>query len=207
MKSSFDEKIYKSVSLTKLIILAISRIAENGEEGAYERVVKECFTLFPKRFSLQRYPEWPDGARIKIEILRCRDNGWVTGNEKAGFQITSFGKRVAGEVLKELREGTVKKPGTGPTRDRGDTIIRHLKESEPFKRFRQNKENFSLSEGELRRLLVTTFETPPRVLKQNLNYCFDICEQYKKNELFEFLKECEKQKELLFKTYIKRRKK
>ncbi|MBT9150049.1 MAG: hypothetical protein DDT40_00215 [candidate division WS2 bacterium] len=206
MKRQFDESIYTSISLTKLTIFAIHEIANNGEECAYERIVKECFTLFPKRFSFRRYPEWPDGSRIKIEILRCRDNGWVTGNEKNGFQITLLGKRAAQEVLKELQEGAIKKQRTGQARDRGDTIIRYLKESEPFKRFGQNKEIFTLSEGEFRRLLVATFETPPRVLKQNLNYCFDICKQYEENELFEFLKECERQKPLLLKSYIKGKK-
>lgn len=206
MKKEFDENIYTSISLTKLTLFAINEIANSGEECAYERVVKECFTLFPKRFSFRRYSEWPDGSRIKIEILRCRDKGWVTGNEKNGFQITSLGRRVAQEVLEELQEGMVKKSGTGQTRDRGDNIIKYLRESEPFKRFRQNKENFTLSEGEFRRLLVATFETPPRVLKQNLNYCLDICKQYRENELFEFLKECGRQKESLLKSYIKSKK-
>ncbi|MDI6840554.1 MAG: hypothetical protein QMD71_06890 [bacterium] len=144
MKKQFDENIYTSISLTKLVIFAINEIANNGEECAYERIVKECFTLFPKRFSFQRYPEWPDGSRIKIEISRCRDKGWVTGNEKNGFQITLLGKRVAQEVLKELQEGKVKKLQTGQIRDRGNAIIKYLKESEPFIRFRQNKENFAL---------------------------------------------------------------
>ena len=207
MKKQFGEKIYTSISLTRLTICAIFSIINNNEECAYERVVKECFTLFPKRFSFRRYSEWPDGSRIKIEILRCRDNGYVTGNEKNGFQITLLGKRVAQEVLKELQRGKVKKHRTGQTRDRGDTIIKYLKESEPFRRFQQNREDFNISEGEFRRLIVATFETPPRVLKQNLNYCLDVCKQYGENELFEFLKECKRQKPLLFKAYIKRRKK
>ena len=206
MKKQFDERIYSSISLTKLTILAINEIVSNREECAYERVVKECFTLFPKRFSFQRYTEWPDGTRVKIEILRCRDNGWVTGNEKNGFQITLLGKRAAQEVLKDLQEERVKKQRTGQIRDRGDTIIKYLKESVSFRRFQQNKEDFNISEGEFRRLLVATFETPPRVLKQNLNYCLDICKQYGENELFEFLKQCEKQKESLLKTYIKSKK-
>jgi len=207
MKIQFNESIYDSISLTKLTIFAIHEISNNGEECAYERVVKECFTLFPKRFSFQRYSEWPDGSRIKIEILRCRDNGYVTGKEKNGFQITLLGKRVAQEVLKELRGGKVKKKRIGQARDRGDTIIKYLKESEPFRRFQQDRQDFNISEGEFRRLFVATFETPPRVLKQNLNYCLDVCKQYGENELFEFLKECKRQKPLLFKAYIKRRKK
>ena len=207
MKREFDESIYTEISLTKLTIFAISKIVESGEECAYERVVKECFTLFPKRFSFQRYPEWPDGTRVKIEILRCRDKGWVTGNEKNGWQITEEGKREAQEVLANLQKGRVKKPQKKRPRDRGDTIIRHLKESEPFKRFREDKEVFCISEEELRRILVATFETPHRVLKQNLNFCSDVCKQYGERELFEFLKECEKQQAALLKSYTKGKKK
>ena len=66
VKRQFDENIYTSISLTKLTFFAMHEIANNGEECAYERIVKECFTIFPKRFGFQRYPEWPDGSRIKI---------------------------------------------------------------------------------------------------------------------------------------------
>ncbi|MBL7075729.1 hypothetical protein ISS37_10890 [candidate division KSB1 bacterium] len=206
MKRQFDENIYTSVSLTKLTIFAIHEIANNGEECAYERVVKECFTLFPRRFSFQRYPEWPDGTRVKIEILRCRDKGWVTGNEKRGFQITLLGKRVAQEVLRELQKSKVKELRRGQTRDRGDTIITYLKESEPFERFKQNKKDFKITEEEFRKLLVATFETPHRVLEQNLNYCLDVCKQYREEELYAFLKECEKQKAPLLKSHTKSKK-
>lgn len=205
MKSKDFENTYYSLSLTKLTIYAINEIVNKGEECAYERVVRECFTLFPKRFSFQRYPEWPDGTRVKIEILRCRDNGWVTGNEKRGFQITLLGRRVAQEVLKELAGGKTKSPPIkkSQTRDRGDTIITYLKRSESFKRFQQDKQSFNISEEEFRRLLVATFETPGGVIKQNLMHCLDICEQYREKELYEFLKVCERQKASLLQSLTK----
>ena len=206
MGKSFDESIYTSVSLTKLTIFAISRIAKNGEECAYERVVKECFSIFPKRFSFQRYPDWPDGTRVKIEILRCRDKGWLTGNEKNGFQITFLGKRVAEEVLKELKEGPTKKLRPTQTRDRGDTIVSYLKKSDPFRRYQENKENFIITEEEFRKLIVSTFETPPKVLEQNLNYCFDLCSEYGEKELCDLLKKCREQMGLLLKSWTKRKK-
>ena len=206
MKGQFDERIYTGVSLTKLTIFAISTIAENGEECAYERVVKECFTLFPKRFGFQRYPEWPDGTRVKIEILRCRDKGWVTGNEKKGFQLTTMGRRVAEEVLQELQQGPDKKLRPTQTRDRGDTVISYLRKSEPYRRYQEDKENFTVTEEEFRGLLVSTFETPPKVLEQNLNYCFNLCEEYGEKELCEFLEKCRGQKGLLLKSGTKRKK-
>ncbi len=203
----FDENIYTSLSLSRLTIFAIQQIVDNNEECAYERVVKECFTLFPSRFSLRRYPDWPDGSRVKIEILRCRDRGWVTGNEKTGFHITSLGMKAAQEVAEALQRHPVK--GSRPThpRDRGDAVIRYLKGSEPFRRFHEDRKSFIISEAEFRRLLVATFETPPRVLKQNLSYCLDICTQYRESELFEFLKECQRQKAPFLKSYSRRRKK
>ena len=206
MKSLFNESIYTEVSLTKLTIFAIAKIVESGEECAYERVVKECFTLFPKRFSFQRYPDWPDGTRVKIEILRCRDKGWVTGNEKKGFQLTSMGRRVAEEVLREVQQGPAKKLHSTQTRDRGDTVISYLRKSEPYRRYQEDKENFTVTEEEFRRLLVATFETPPKVLEQNLNYCFELCKGYGEKEFCEFLKKCREQKASLLKSWTKRKK-
>lgn len=206
MKKLFDEGIYTSVSLTKLTIFAILKIAESGEECAYERVVKECFTLFPKRFGFQRYPEWPDGTRVKIEILRCRDKGWVTGSEKKGFQHTSMGRRVADEVLKELQKGPSKKLPPTQTRDRGDTVLSYLKKSEPYRRYQENKENFIITEEGFRRLIISTFETPPKVLEQNFNYCFDLCRKYGEKELCDFLEKCREQKASLLKSWTKRKK-
>jgi len=150
--------------------------------------------------------EWPDGARLKIEILRCRDNGWVTGNEKNGFQITSLGKRVAEEVLKELQEGPARELRPTQTRDRGDTVLNYLKKSEPYRRYQENKENFIITEEEFRRLIISTFETPPKVLEQNFNYCFGLCREYGEKELCNFLEKCREQKSLLLKSWTKRKK-
>lgn len=206
MKRQFDENIYTSISLTKLTIFAISQLASKGEECAYERLVKECFTLFPHRFSFQRYPDWPDGTRVKTEIMRCRDNGWVTGREKKGFQVTSLGIRVAEEVLQQLQQSQAKKIHLTQTRDRGDTVLSYLKKSDPYRRYQENKENFIITEEEFRRLVISTFETPPKVLEQNFNYCFDLCRQYGEKELSDFLQKCREQKSLLLKSWTKRKK-
>lgn len=207
MTRAYDEKGYMQTSLPKLVIVAIRGIVDKHEECAYERIVKECFTLFPKRFSFRRYPEWPDGSRIKIEILRCRNHGWVTGTEKSGFQITSLGKRAAEEVFKELKEPAVKKPESRHRRDRGETVLKYLKETDAFRRFKTGSEGFSLSDNEFRNLLVATFETPPRVLLQKLLYCLDVSGQYNEKELSRFLTECKRQKAHLLRSHEKNKKK
>lgn len=195
MGKTFDEKIYTSVAIDKLIIYAVLNITNNGEGCAAERLTKECFDLFPKRFCLRRYSQWPDHNRVYLSIIRCRKNGWVVGNEKSGFQITEFGEKVAQGVFNQLNSVTpikTRKTTNKKSRERGETIINFIKRSKAFVKFSDNKDNFSITEGELREMLGGTRETLLRVLKQNFEYYWNICKEYGEKELLEFLSSCKK---------------
>lgn len=189
----FDEKIYTSIAIDKLTIFAIFHLTIQGEECAFERIVKECFDLFPKRFSLRRYGEWPDSNRVYLSMMRCRDSGWIVGNEKSGFKITEFGKKVAEEVYNQLNSAFVtkirKKINMKP-RERGEAIINFIKKSKAFAKFSEDKDNFNITEAELREMLGATRETPKRVLRQNYEYYLNISRDYGEKELLEFLSIC-----------------
>jgi hypothetical protein len=61
--SSYPSGSYEHISLDELVLFAVKRILDSGEDCTAERLVCECFTLFPKSFCLPRYPQWPDSAR------------------------------------------------------------------------------------------------------------------------------------------------
>lgn len=190
-----NEKIYISLSIDKLTILAIFQLIEKGEECAFERLIKECFDLFPKRFCLRRYSKWPDSNRVYLSMMRCRNNGWIVGNEKSGFQITAIGRKIAKDVFNQLSSGKiVEKPkAIKRPRERGETIINFIKNSRAYTKFKSNKENFEITEDEFREMLGTTLETPPRILKQNFIHSLNICKDYKEEKLKHFLNICKKQ--------------
>ena len=79
-----------------------------------------------------------------------------------------------------------------PLRGADTTLVQSLKESSAFKRFLEDKAMFSITEMELRALLRCTLETPPRVLKQNLQYSKNLASDYDERELSSFLEACEK---------------
>ncbi len=54
---------YENISVDELVLFAAKCILDSGEECTVERLVYECFTLFPKSFCLPRYPQWPDSTR------------------------------------------------------------------------------------------------------------------------------------------------
>jgi hypothetical protein len=195
MAKKFNEKIYSSFAIDKLTIFAIYNLINQGEQCAFERLVKECFILFPMRFCLRRYKHWPDSNRVYLSMIRCRNNGWIVGNEKSGFKITDFGKKTAKDVFEHLK-GSVpigyRKTTNHKPRERGETIINYIKRSNAFIKFKNNKERFTITDGEFREMLGVTRETPARVLKQNFEYYWNVCKDYCEDELIEFLQACKK---------------
>ena len=191
MDKNFDERTYAAIEIDRLMVFAMHSLLRNGEECTFERLVKECFTLFPKSFSLFRYPQWPDSNKLDRPLRKLREKGWIIGSPKIGFTLTRFGEKIASEVDHQLKGAKVTK-GVAPKRLKGREmiLINYIKESDAYKRFINDKGAFSLTEGEFRSLLRCTLETPPRVVKQNLILCKKLAEQCNESGILEFLDVC-----------------
>lgn len=190
--SPFDEKVYQRIEIGNQIVFAIYSVNTNGEECSFERLVKECFTLFPKTFGLYRYPEWPDSRKLPRQLRTLREKGWITGSAKTVFSVTRFGEQVAREVERTLTGKSIP-AGAIRTVAKGQEakLIDELKQNPVYARFQQDREHFSISETELRRMLHCTLETPLRVVKQSLQYCKNLAEECEEEELRQFLSACE----------------
>jgi len=162
-------------------------VVTKKEECTSERLVKECFTIFPKVFGMSRYPKWPDTLKFDRDIRKLREQGLITGYPRISFSLTKFGERLAKETEEFLKK-RIKKRTTYTTK-RGADInwINYLKKSEPFQRFLKNKKTFSITEMEFKNLLRCTLETPARIIKQNLQYSKNLAKEFKEKRLSEFL--------------------
>jgi hypothetical protein len=186
------------ISIDELVIYAVYRIYQSGDECTFERLVYECFTLFPHEFSFKRYPQWPDSARINKSWLRCRtDKGWLVGTVKESFRLTDLGIIIAERVEKKLNMKKV--PATGSQnvrvkdRERYDSMLRSLRESDKYKEFIDNPRKFRLNEMSFRQLLGCTLETPLRIIKQNLRQYQYAANVYRETNVVRFLNACETQ--------------
>jgi hypothetical protein len=189
------EAVYESVPLDELLVCAVRRIFDSGEECTFERLVCEAFTLFPKKFGFQRYPHWPDSARVNKTWLRCRtDKGWIAGGVQEGFRLTPKGERVAQRAQGKLSRGSPPPVKRVPRpRERYEAALRQIRQSQAFSRFLSDPSVFTIPEMELRNLLGGTLETPRRILGQNLHYYLDAATQYKDQEALNFLEVCRDQ--------------
>ena len=183
-------------SIDELLTFAAGQVEAAGEECTFERLVYECFSLFPGQFAMQRYPDWPDSVRVEKTWRRCRtDRGWITGSVQEGFRLTERGKQVAARVGRALGKGEAPKPKASDTaraRERHEAMLKYVRRQPAFGRYSESPDGFTLNgPDDLRVLLNGTLETPRRVLRQNLRAYQNAAELYGDEEVGAFLKECD----------------
>ena len=104
MKKTFDQELYKKIRITDLILFGINSIIENREKCTFERLIKECFILFPQTFSFLKYPRWPDSRKLDRPLRFLRKRKLITGDPKTYFSLTRLGKKIAEEIAKTFHQ-------------------------------------------------------------------------------------------------------
>lgn len=107
-KKFFDQELYRRISLNELILFSIFSAVEKKEKCTFEELIKECFTLFPKSFSFECFPRWPDSRKLDRPLRSLRKRKLITGNPKTFFVLTKAGKKIAEEVAKIFRQRKLK---------------------------------------------------------------------------------------------------
>ena len=107
-KWPIDEVLYRKVSLNNLILFSIYSVTAKKEKCEFERLIKECFTLFPKSFSLLKFPKWPDSRKLDRSLRTLRRNKLLVGDPKTFFKLTNLGKKTAEDTAKAFRQRKLK---------------------------------------------------------------------------------------------------
>ncbi len=107
-KKSFDQELYRKISLNGLILFSIFLVTEKKEKCTFERLAKECFALFPKRFSFSGILKWPDSRKLDRPLRSLRKRKLIIGSPKGSFSLTKTGRKIAEEVAKTFRQGKLK---------------------------------------------------------------------------------------------------
>jgi len=87
-------------AINELILFAISAVKEKREKCIFERLTKECFSLFPSVFSLAKYPKWPDTRKLDRPLRILRERKLVEGDPKTSFSLTVQGEKEAQSFAK-----------------------------------------------------------------------------------------------------------
>lgn len=93
------------ISVNDLILFSIHSVILNSEQCSFDRLVKECFILFPDSIKFARYPIWPDSRKLDRPLRALRNERLIIGDPKTIFLLTKEGEKRALAVEKTLRQG------------------------------------------------------------------------------------------------------
>lgn len=91
--------------INDLILFSIHSVLSHNDDCTFERLVNECFVLFPETIGFLTYPHWPDARKLDKPLRVLRSRNMIRGNNKSYFFLTKKGKERATEVAKILRQG------------------------------------------------------------------------------------------------------
>ena len=193
MKEKFKEynkKIYPKIPLNELVIYSLYKLSEEKKNISRQDLIAACFTMFPQRFSLSGYDEWPDTNYIQIRLLDCKNRGFLNGSPQHGYKITSIGKQLAKITEKKLKTGKfLVRKGFDKIdkRTKSNRIIRVLFDSTAYKKYKEKKLD-KINEFDFRELLHCTMSSSLRDLQLSLDKLNVLAKEINNNETIVFLK-------------------
>jgi len=108
---------YREMDLNRLTVLTIYMLIEIDVPPVFENIVAANFRLFPERFAMVGFPQYPDATRVNRALLQLRPKyrNWASGKTRTGWALTSAGLAEANALLESLRPGVRGAPAQGRT--------------------------------------------------------------------------------------------
>ncbi len=189
----YDRESYSDIDLNRLAVFAVHKLSDNGIVSTFESIVVALFRLFPEKFSLPGYPEFPDAARVNRALLQLRPKyrNWAIFSSAKGYILTELGHRVALQTTDLLdspsRSHKSKRSVPSPPRTLYDGIARQIRRSTAFKKHLESQED-KVTRPEIFELLGAVPYTPQKLLRNKLHDWNQLAQQAGDREILEFLR-------------------
>ncbi len=168
--SPFDLERYKNVSLDHLIMYTLARLKDIGADLSFENAVVAAYKLFPEKFSLIGFPNYPDSLRVYTCLWRCSTDKkklWIGGKIRQGFTLTDKSRKFIEEAKKLLEGQPVKKGKALSKTRRKEIILEEILSSPAYQKYSKGLE-LNITEADFCYLLQGTLDSSKETLKENL---------------------------------------
>lgn len=135
---SYAGRPLKHISLNTWAAYAIQTLADLGLPATKETIAVALFYLYPERWSLVGFPEYPDSERVNRALLQLRPKyrDWAYGDSQLGWTLNEAGRAEAErmtQLLANKHEYEERPPQPKPSRPRTRAIDQSLKDLESSK--------------------------------------------------------------------------
>jgi hypothetical protein len=180
---------YENIDLDHLVMFAIGWLSDNEIELSTENIVVATFKLFPKKFSLSGYLNYPDSTRVEKCLWRFTSTGkqWLSGKSRHGFMVTEQSRTHIAEAQELLLGSKVKTPRIGSRTRRKEALLAEITGSAAYSKFSTGTTN-NISQADICYVLQGTLDSKRETLRENLRSLMGIAEDLERADLLPFLK-------------------
>lgn len=201
--TAFEFKKYENIDLNSLTVYVLSFLLENKIPTTFEIIVVTLFRMFPEKFSLEGFKEFPDATRVNRALLQLRPKyrSWAQGDVQLGFTLTEEGKLAVKKVKILLEKAHLQKPRKSIPRKRTlspDAEITNIEKSKIFQSY-MNGEEENIADRDIYAFLKAFSYTPPKILKTYLHKLKGHAQFNKREDITTFLIWLEKKYHYIFK--------
>jgi hypothetical protein len=187
---AYPPQRYEGLDLNRLVALSMDEVAHLGLSVTFEHIVVTAFRLFPKKFCLVGFEEYPDAARINRALLQLgpKYRNWAIGGAKKGYTLTPLGQGAVEQARKEISQGTstVQRRESGIPRSFAEQHAKSLRASDAYAAYKAGQGD-DISEYDFCRLLHAMPSSPSQVLRENFETLMTCVRDTGSDDLSEFL--------------------
>lgn len=175
---------YSGVSLDHLLMFVLDEMEKNNIRLSFPNITVSAWRIFPDKFSLFGFREYPDSNRMQTCIWHLVDKKkrWIAGT-KNQFIITEKGAAEIG-VARDILKQPKKKKYLSKTRVQ-EKMLKQVEETEAYKKFSNGKSE-AITQFDLYELLQCTLDSSRDILKENFDTLVILATQANSAEMLEF---------------------
>jgi len=179
---------YEPIDLDRLVIYTTTELEELGVELSLENIIVGAFKLFPKKFSLAGYLEFPDATRVEKCLWRCKGKKrqWIGGKTPHGYLIIDKTRIISAQTEAELSNIELKKEPKRKRLRRKEGILKETTDSPAYSKYMSGKGEL-ISEADFCYLLQGTLDSPRETLRENFVLLKKFAEALEREDVLTFL--------------------
>ena len=95
---------YENEQLAALTVYSVFWLRQWGLRPGVEAITVLNHRLFPTRFGMHLFPDFPDANRTMRSLLQCgpKYRGWLSGSNRRGYAITPTGQALTEELVRRV---------------------------------------------------------------------------------------------------------
>ncbi len=201
--NNYDPSLYEGINKDNLLVYGLNVLIERSIPTTFEHITVLIFKLFPTKFSMVGFSQYPDTALVNRTLLHCRPKykNLIVGSVSKSFALTKKGKYVARQMDEQLNGGAKQTPQRNVKRaDRtytGAELISQIETSKLFKCW-ESESTEDVGDYDIWALLKAVPYTDKPVLKEIMRGFRHSAEIAKRKDIEKFLDWVESKYQQLF---------